>query len=106
MKKPKKSISATAGQVLRCSTDGIDPEFPVSPRTFEDSLHAPKLSLAEARSGTSSIGIPRTIRLTDFQFFNFAVERRKADVQQLGRFLTIMPDLFERAEDMLFLELP
>lgn len=101
------------GQVAHCSTDGVDHSrnlisaFSASPCTVEDGLHAPKLHFSERISWVviGGLGIPRTALLTDFQFFNLAVERRKADVQQLGRFLAVVPNLFERAEDMLFLEL-
>jgi hypothetical protein len=44
--------------------------------------------------------------LADSQLFNFAVERREADVQQLGGFLAILPDLLQHSENVLFFELP
>lgn len=40
------------------------------------------------------------------QLFNFAIQRGKADIEQLRCFLTILADLLQHSENMLFLELP
>src|SRR5687768_1688696 len=57
------------------------------------------------RRAVAGYAVTITNYSVDLELFDLPVKRRKTDVQEPGRFLSVLPRLFQGAQNVLFFEL-